>query len=209
MIADRLAEVLDLVELVAREQDAAPRPGLLDQHLADGVDPARVEPGQRLVQDEQLRFVDEGGGELHPLLVAVGERLDLVPGAVGDPEPLEPCSPAAAGVGRRSCRAAAPGTRAARRPACPGTGRAPRACSRSGAARPGRPASRSSAPSRRRGRSDRTRRAWWSSCPRRSGRGSPPPDRSGTEKDRSSRAVSDPKRRRSPSSSSRPPTQGP
>jgi hypothetical protein len=35
----RLAEILDLVELMAGEQHTAPGAGLFDQHPSDGVDP--------------------------------------------------------------------------------------------------------------------------------------------------------------------------
>ena len=66
-----------------RSSTHAPGAGLLDQHLADGVDAGRVEPGQRLVEDEQLGLVDQRGRQLDPLLVAVRERLDLVVGPVG------------------------------------------------------------------------------------------------------------------------------
>ena len=85
-----LAEVLHLVELVAAEEHAAPGPGLVDQHLADGVDAGGVEPRQRLVQHEQFGVVHERRRQLHPLLVPVRQRLHLGVPAVGDVEPLEP-----------------------------------------------------------------------------------------------------------------------
>ena len=50
----------------------------------------RVEPGERLVEDEQLRLVQQRGRELRALLVAVRELLDLRIGAIGEAEPLEP-----------------------------------------------------------------------------------------------------------------------
>jgi hypothetical protein len=68
--------------------------------LPDRVDAGRVEAGQRLVEDEEVRVVHEGGGQLDTLLVAEGERLDLAPRAVGDPEPLQPAGRGRGG-GRR------------------------------------------------------------------------------------------------------------
>ena len=81
-----LAQVLDLVELMAaRTARSTPAVRLLDEHLADRVDARRVEARERLVQDEHLRVVHEGRGQLHPLLVAVesastfGSRRSAIP----------------------------------------------------------------------------------------------------------------------------------
>ena len=131
----------------------------------------RVEPGERLVEDQQIRVVHEGGGELHPLLVAEREP-DVVAAPVGDAEPLDPVRwrPPRA-LGARPCRAAGRSRRAGRRPASSGTGPAPRACSRSGAARPrsiGWPSQRTAPASA--GRAPPSRSAWWWSCRRRSDR---------------------------------------
>jgi hypothetical protein len=59
------------VELVAGQQPTASRPRLLNEYLADGVDAGGVQARQRFVEDQQLRSVDQRGGKLHPLLVAV------------------------------------------------------------------------------------------------------------------------------------------
>ena len=147
-----LAEVLHLVELVAAEEHAAPGPGLIDQHLADGVDAGGVEPRQRLVQHEQLGVVDQRRRQLHPLLVAMRQRLDLGVPAVGDLQPFEPGVGGSSRRPPRSARAAGPDTRPVRRRACPGTARAPRACSRSAGAPLGPRARRSTGRSRHRGR---------------------------------------------------------
>jgi hypothetical protein len=82
-------QFLDQVELMARQQHRAAAPRLLAQHLADRVDAPGVEPRERLVEDEQVGLVHERHSELDALLVAVGERLDLRLGALGDAEPLE------------------------------------------------------------------------------------------------------------------------
>ena len=87
---DRLAQVLHQVELMTGEQHALARPGLAGEHLAHRVDAGRVKAGERLVEDEQVRVVHERGGELDALLVALRQGLDLVPGPVGDAEPLQP-----------------------------------------------------------------------------------------------------------------------
>ena len=52
--------------------------GQLAQHAAEHVDADRVEPGERLVEHEQLRPVHERDAELHALLVAERERLDAI-----------------------------------------------------------------------------------------------------------------------------------
>ena len=141
---DVLADVLDEVELVAGEDnpDAGRRP--LAEDLGHRRDPDRVEAGERLVEDEQLRVVDERRAQLDALLVAVRQRLELVPLAVGQAQPGEPAG------GRRGCflapasRGAGRSSSAARRRASGGRGRAARACSRSGAGSPGRSAGRAS-----------------------------------------------------------------
>ena len=51
--------------------------------------PRRVEAGERFVEDERLRLVEQRGDDLDPLLVAEAELLDPVAGAVGEAEPLE------------------------------------------------------------------------------------------------------------------------
>ena len=72
------------------EQDRHALVGEPAQHAAEDVDADRVEPGERLVEHEQLGSVHERDAELDPLLVAERERLDAVPGALAEPEPLEP-----------------------------------------------------------------------------------------------------------------------
>ena len=52
--ADRVAEPLDQVELVAGEDDRHALAALLEQRLGEGVDADRVEAGERLVEDEHL-----------------------------------------------------------------------------------------------------------------------------------------------------------
>ena len=88
--ADRVAEPLDQVELVAGEHDRHARAGLLEQRLGEGVDADRVEAGERLVEDEHLGSVHQRGGQLDALLVAQRQLLHRVAAALAEPEPLEP-----------------------------------------------------------------------------------------------------------------------
>ncbi len=61
----------------------------LAEQLAQ-LDPgARVEAGRRLVEEQDLRVVDEGVGEAQPLLHAARERLDVVVALVGEVHQLE------------------------------------------------------------------------------------------------------------------------
>ena len=50
----------------------------------------RVEPGERLVEHEQVRLVDQCRDQLDALLVAVGQRVHAIARPVGQAEPLEP-----------------------------------------------------------------------------------------------------------------------
>ena len=95
MVDDRdvLADVLDQLELVAGEEDGGAAGRLVAEHLRERAHRDRVEAGERLVEDEQLRLVHQRRRELRPLLVAVRELLDLRVGAVGETEPLQPVAP--------------------------------------------------------------------------------------------------------------------
>ncbi len=86
---DGLAEVLDEVELVAREQEVPPGAHVGEDHLRQELDGGRVEAGEGLVEHEHVGLVDHGRRQLHPLGHAAGQVLDLVLGAVGEAEPLE------------------------------------------------------------------------------------------------------------------------
>ena len=141
---DVLADLLDKVELVRAEHDADARRGALAQDLGHRLDAERVEARERLVEDEQLRVVDQRRRELDPLLVAVGQVLELRLRAVGEPEPLEPDGRARPRVAAATARGAGRSTPAARRRASAGRARAARACTRTAAACPRRRASRPS-----------------------------------------------------------------
>ena len=80
-----------------------PRGAAVAQQVGHRVDGGRVEPGERLVEDEGRRLVEQGGDDLHPLLVAEAERLDPVARAVGEPEPLEVLGDRRRGPPRSTC----------------------------------------------------------------------------------------------------------
>src|SRR5580658_2558314 len=84
------AQLLDEIQLVAGKDDSPAGRRLGDEHRPDGVDAARVEPRERLVEDEQLRVMDERGGQLRALAVAERELLDLARGSCPETEPFEP-----------------------------------------------------------------------------------------------------------------------
>ena len=68
-----LAQVLDEVELMRREQHRGATSGLGHKDLGQGVDGDRIESRERLVEDEHVRFVDERADQLDALLVAERE----------------------------------------------------------------------------------------------------------------------------------------
>ena len=74
---------------MAGEHDGHARGGVLGQHAAEHVDADRVQAGERLVEHQQLRVVDERRRELDALLVAERERLGPVAGSVGNAEELD------------------------------------------------------------------------------------------------------------------------
>ena len=98
---DVLADVLDELELMAREEHRRAAGRLAAEHLGERAHGERIEPGEGLVEHEQLGLVQQRRRELGALLVAVRELLDLRAGAIGETEPLEPRGR------RRACRAAA------------------------------------------------------------------------------------------------------
>jgi hypothetical protein len=80
--------MLDKVQLVAGEQHRGAVAGMLAQDGAQVVDPDGVKARERLVEDQQLRIVDERASELNPLLVAQRQLLDLRLGPLAETEPF-------------------------------------------------------------------------------------------------------------------------
>ncbi len=70
---DVLAHVLDQIQLMTREHHSDARRCGLQKHLAEGGHPEWIQPAERLVEHGELRVVYQRRGQLHPLLVPVGE----------------------------------------------------------------------------------------------------------------------------------------
>ena len=80
---DRGAQLLELGEDVAADEDRLAQRAQLAEELAQ-LDPRpRVEAGRRLVEEQHLRVVDEGVGQAQPLLHAAREALDVRLALVG------------------------------------------------------------------------------------------------------------------------------
>ena len=77
MIADAVAGPLDLGQDVAREEDRPALGARLADQLVERLLDERIEPGRRLVEDEQLGPVLEGDDEPDLLLVALRVLLEL------------------------------------------------------------------------------------------------------------------------------------
>ena len=87
---DVLAQFLDEVELMTGEQHGRARGRDLGEQFGHVLDRDRVESGERFVEYEQLRVVDERGDQLHPLLVPVRQGVEAILGPVGETETRQP-----------------------------------------------------------------------------------------------------------------------
>ena len=96
---DLVAEALDKLELMAREEHGGALARTLDQRVGEHVDRNRVEPRKRLVEDQHVGLVHERRRELDALLVAERERIDAVLPPLLHAEPLGP----AVGCGNGFC----------------------------------------------------------------------------------------------------------
>ena len=94
---DVLADVLDEVELMAGEQHRRAAERQVADHLRQRLDAERIETGERLVEHQRHRIVHERRGELHPLLVAVRERVQPRLPPLPEPQPRQPAIDAGGG----------------------------------------------------------------------------------------------------------------
>ena len=87
--ADPIAQCLRHVEAVRGEEDRHAVCGELGEPAAERDDALRIDPDQRLVEDEDARAVHERRREGEALLHAVRVRLGELRGALGEAEPCE------------------------------------------------------------------------------------------------------------------------
>ena len=93
-----VAEALDDVELMGREQHRRSTRRAFLKHAGDDVDGERIQARERLVEDQHLRLVHEGRRDLRTLLVAQRQRLDVVIEALAESELLEQGATAGRGL---------------------------------------------------------------------------------------------------------------
>src|SRR5579864_8411678 len=87
---DVIAQLLGLLHAMGREEDRLARPAILEQQLLEQSLVDRIEPRERLVEDQDLGLVQHGADELHLLLHALGQLLDLLAAPVRQ---LDACQP--------------------------------------------------------------------------------------------------------------------
>ena len=84
-----VAQLLRLVHVVGGDDERRPAALQLVEPLPEEVPRLRVEAGGRLVEDDELRLVDERAGDREAPLHAAGQRLDLVLRALVELDELE------------------------------------------------------------------------------------------------------------------------
>ena len=87
--ADALGHAFGHFEDVGGHDDGDTLAHLVEQHLLDLPGRAGVEAGQRLVEDDQFRIVDEGAGERDLLQHALGEAAAALMRVRGEAEPFD------------------------------------------------------------------------------------------------------------------------
>jgi hypothetical protein len=85
-----VAHLLGLLHVVGGEHHGSPRAGDLDDHVFHYLTVDRIQSAERLVEDDELRLVQQGPDELDFLLHAFGQVLYLLQGPVLEPQPLQP-----------------------------------------------------------------------------------------------------------------------
>src|SRR5699024_10507893 len=88
--AHGVAQALHEIELMAGEEHRNTGLATFAQHLENGVQGRGIEPGEGLVQDEQVGLVDERHRQLDLLLVAQRERFQSVSTVEFDLQPFQP-----------------------------------------------------------------------------------------------------------------------
>ena len=93
---DRLAQRLDGLHLVGREDQGLALVTKLEERLPEDRDVDGIEAGERLVHQQDLRIVEDRGDELDLLLVALRQLVGAPVGKVLDAEPVQPVARLAA-----------------------------------------------------------------------------------------------------------------
>ncbi len=84
-----VAQLLGLVHVVRGEDEGDAALLEAEQAVPDDVPGLRVETGGGLVEDQDVRVVDEAPGDREAALHAAGQRVDLVVGALGELNEVE------------------------------------------------------------------------------------------------------------------------
>ena len=79
---EAVAVALGLDQVVGREDDRRPLVGEPEDELPEALALARIEPGGRLVEEEDGGRGEQADRDVHPLLVSARERADLIRAAV-------------------------------------------------------------------------------------------------------------------------------
>ena len=100
IIAIAVAQRLDLIHLMGREDRRAPVAPAFEQQVLHEPDVDRIEPRCRLVEHAQLGIAQQHGGDLDLLRHALAQPVDLPSRDVRQLDALEPLAPIA-GAPRR------------------------------------------------------------------------------------------------------------
>src|SRR6185436_8766918 len=88
--ADVVADPLGQLHAVGGEDDALALLAVVEEEVLEQLLVQGIETGEWLVEEEQVGLVEDGADELHLLLHAFGELLDLGLAPGGELDPLEP-----------------------------------------------------------------------------------------------------------------------
>src|SRR5262245_3922516 len=85
-----LAQMVHYIELMTGEEDGGTCPRDVYQEFLHGVHRERVEPRERLIQDNERRIVHKRRGQLDPLLVSVRKIIEAISCTICQAQRVEP-----------------------------------------------------------------------------------------------------------------------
>src|SRR6266566_1805542 len=88
--AQLLAQLLGLLHDVRREQDGLPATAHVEHRVLHHLSVHRIDPRERLVENQEVRVVEHGRNELHLLLHPLRQLVDPAQAPGGEAESLEP-----------------------------------------------------------------------------------------------------------------------